>query len=374
MSGMFLRVSSLVRKEIIQFARNRLLTAFIFLLPILQLALLAQATGRRVGDLRVAVLDLDHSAITRELITDLDNREELAVRYFVEDEDRLRSLLEQGQADMGVVFPAGLARDLVDPARTPEVQVIVDGSNSVVGFVTLSAANGVFAEYGQKRLQERGLAAASPVDLRVVTRYNPAYNVRHFTIPAQVGFIIYQITLAVASLGLARERELGTLEQLIVTPLSRLELVLGKAIPAFVIGALNFLLMLGVAVHFFLVPLRGSPILLFGLTLLFIMAEIGWGMLISAVARTQQQAVLFVFILAMIDITFSGYLVPVKSLPGLLRLIAQVVPMHHYLVIIRAVMLKGATLATLWPHALALVGLAAAILGVSVRGVSRRLG
>ena len=370
---MVFRILNLVRKEIIQLARDRLMTTLIFLVPILQLVLLAQATGRRIGDLRVAVLDLDRSAVSRELITSLDNREELTVWCFVEDEDRLRELLDQGVVRVGVILPRGLARDLADPARTAQVRVVVDGSNSVVGSVALSGASAAFAEYGQGRLEERGIAAAPLIDVRVETLYNPTYNIRHFAIPAQVGFITYQITLVIASLGLARERELGTLEQLIVTPLSRLELVLGKAVPAFIIGGLNFLSVLGIAIHIFHLPLRGSFPLLLGLTCLFIIAEIGWGVVISAVARTQQQAILFVFILAMADITFSGYLVPVKNLPRLLQLIARVVPMYHYLVVIRAVMLKGATLASLWPHALALAGLGMTILGLSVRGVSRHL-
>jgi len=370
---MLFRVWNLVWKEIIQFTRDRLMTAFIFLLPLVQLALLAQATGRRIEDLKVVVLDQDRSAVTRELISDLDNREELAVHYFADNLEHLQTFLDQGKADVGVIFPRGLAQDLADPTRTPQVQVVIDGSNAVVGGIAMGAANAVFAQYEQERLQARGLATASRIDLRITTYYNPTYNTRYFAIPAQVGFIIYQITLAVASLGLARERELGTLEQLIVTPLSRLELVLGKAIPAFIIGAVNFLLMLGVAVHAFDVPMRGSVPLLFLLTLPFIVAEIGWGVLISAMAHTQQQAILFVFILAMVDMSFSGFLVPVKNLPGILQWVAQAVPMYHYLVIIRAVMLKGATLSILWPHALALLGLGGAILSISVRGVSRRL-
>ncbi len=370
---MLLRIWNLVWKEIIQFSRDRLMTAFIFSLPLIQLALLAQATERRIGDLKVAVLDQDRSAVSRALISDLDNREELAVRYYVDDLEQLQALLDAGEADVGVVFPRGLARDLADPIRSPQVQVLVDGSNAVVGGIASGAVSAVFARYEQERLEARGIATGPPIDLRIATYYNPTYNTRYFAIPAQVGFIVYQITLAVASLGLARERELGTLEQLIVTPLSRLELVLGKAIPAFLIGVVNFVFLLGVTVHVFRVPMRGSVGLLLFLTLPFIVAEIGWGVLISAMARTQQQAILFVFILAMGDISFSGFLVPVKNLPGVLQWLAQVVPMYHYLVVIRSVMLKGATLVTLWPHALALFTLALVILSISVHGVSQRL-
>ncbi len=364
---------TLVWKEILQFARDRLMTTLILLLPLIQLALLAQATGRRIGDLGVAVLDQDRSAISRRLISSLDNREELEVRYIVEDVEHLQTLLDRGRVEVGVLFPQGLARDLEDPTRAPQVQVLVDGSNAVVGGIVKGAVSAAFARYERERLEERGISAAPLIELRAVTYYNPTYNTRYFAIPAQVGFIVYQITLAVASLGLARERELGTLEQLIVTPLSRLELVLGKAIPALIIGVVNFVLMLGVTIHVFDVPMRGSVPLLLLLTLPFIVAEIGWGMLISAASRTQQQAILLVFILAMVDISFSGFLVPVKNLPGMLRWIAQAVPMYHYLVIIRAVMLKGAALSALWPHAAALVALGTGILGISVRGVSRRL-
>ncbi len=368
------RVLNLVRKEVLQFARDRMLTTFLFMLPLLQLILLAQATGRGINSLQVAVLDLDHSAVSRALITELDNRRELEVRYFVQSEEDLRRLLDRGTVTVGVVFPRGLAGDLTNPAGNPQVQMVVDGSNSVAGSVALGAASTALGEYAQERLRERGLALQSPIDLRVTTRYNPTYNFRYFAIPAQVGFITYQITLAVASLGLARERELGTLEQLIVAPLSRWEILLGKAIPALIIGALNFLLMLGVAVGFFHVPLRGSFVLLFAVTLLFIAAEIGWGVLLSSVARTQQQAILFVFILAMVDITFSGYMVPVRNLPQALQMIAQVVPMYHYLIAIRAVMLKGAGLSAFWPHVLALAGLSLAVAVIAASSMRRRVG
>jgi len=204
-------------------------------------------------------------------------------------------------------------------------------------------------------------------------RFNPTFNFRYFSIPAQVGFIIYQVTLTVASIGLARERELGTLEQLIVMPLRRIELVIGKAIPALLIGVLNFLLMLAVAVFVFQVPMRGSLSLLFLLTLLFVTVEIGYGILISGIARTQQQAILLVFVLAMVDMAFSGYMVRVKHLPAVLQAIANMIPFHHYLTIIRGVMLKGAGLDVLWPQAAAVLLIGLLVTAVAVRNLSRSL-
>ncbi|MFQ6102497.1 MAG: ABC transporter permease [Anaerolineae bacterium] len=362
---MLLRIWNLVLKEFIQFFRDRLMMTFILTMPVLQLILLAHATSSRVSDLPVAVLDLDRSSASRQLITTLDNRRELNVYQHPAALADTHRLLDQGEATLAVIIPAGFAADLADISRTPSVQLIADGSNNLPGRIALGAAHEAVATFVAD--------LASPIELRTSVYYNQTFNFRFFSIPAQVGFIVYQVTLTVASIGLARERELGTLEQLMVMPLRRVELVIGKAIPALIIGALNFLLMLAVAVFTLQVPLRGSLPLLFALTLLFIVAEIGYGILISGVARTQQQAILFVFVLAMVDMAFSGYMVRVKNLPVALQAIAQVVPFHHYLTIIRGVTLKGTGLDTLWPHAAAMLLMGLLVTAVAARNLSRSL-
>ncbi len=366
---MFLRLCNLVAKEFVQFFRDRVMAIFIVTLPVLQLVLLAQATGSRISNLRVAVLDLDRSATSRRFVAALDNRRELAVCCFPATLEETHRLLDQGEVALVAIIPAGFAADLDAMSRVSQVQFIADSANSVVGRIALSAAQAAVAEFAA----DRAGSPVSPIDLRVTARFNPTLNIRFFSIPAQVGFIVYQVTLAVAAIGLARERELGTLEQLMVMPLGRFELIVGKAVPALVFGVLNFVLMLAVAVLYFAVPLRGSPVLLFLLTLLFIATEIGYGMFISSVARTQQQAILLVFVLAMMDMTFSGYLVRVKNLPLGLQAIAQIVPFRHYLTIIRGVMLKGAGLDVLWPHAVAMAAMGLVVAMVAARSLSKRL-
>lgn len=371
---MVLRVCNLVAKEFIQFFRDRLMAIFILTLPVLQLILLAHATGSRISNMCIAIVDLDRSEASRRLVSTLDNRQELRLCHFSMTLEETHHFLDQGKVTLVVVIPAGFAGDLARNSR-PHLQVVADASNSVPARIALAAARAAVAEFGVRQAQEAGMgrAVASPVELRFTVRFNPTLNVRFFTIPAQVGFIVYQVTLAIASVGLARERELGTLEQLLVMPLGRTELVVGKAIPALVIGMVNFGLMLAIAVYYFGVPLRGSVGLLVLLTLLFVVAEIGYGILISALARTQQQAILLVFVLAMVDMTFSGYLVRIKNLPIAFQVIAQAVPFRHYLTIIRGVMLKGAGLDALWPHAVAMltVGLLVAI--VAGRSLGRSL-
>lgn len=368
-----LRTGNLIVKELIQFGRDRLLAGFILLAPALQLLLLAQSIERGIHEQPVVILDLDHTRLSRQLVADLDNADELQVRFYVDTPQDLRNLLDQGQARLGVVIPAGFAQELRSATSSQAVQVVADATNTIAASVTMNAASGVVTRFSADLVTSYGLVAPEFIDFRTQIRFNPTMDVRDFSIPAQLGFITYQVTLAVASLGLARERELGTLEQLLVTPLRRFELTMGKGIPAMAIGGLNFLGMWVISLTVFQVPMNGSLLLLAALTLLFLIAEVGWGLVISAVSRTQQQAILFVFIQAMVDMTFSGFMVPVKNMPPLLQAISRFVPLQHYLTIVRGIMLKGAGLAELWPQVLALGLLGLGMGVVALRSVARRL-
>ena len=367
------RVANLVYKEFVQFFRDRALAALILMLPVLQLVLLGRTSGERISDLGVALVDLDRSPLSRRLAMMVDSRRELAVTHYPSTLAEAERLLDRGDVVLVVGIPVDFAADLRAPTATPFVQLIAGATNTVPASTALNAARETLADLAADVTQRAPRVPGPPIDLRFTVRFNPTSNHQFFTVPAQVGFIVYQVTLSITSIAFARERELGTLEQLLVMPVRRVELAIGKAIPALVIGAVNFLLMLGVAVFYFQVPMRGSLFLLVGLTLLFILAEIAYGTLISAVAHTQQQAILLVFVLAMVDMTFSGYLVRVKHLPPVLRSIAQVVPFSHYLTIIRRIMLKGAGLGALWPHAAAIAGMGGLVLLVAVRSLSRRL-
>ncbi len=370
---MLLRIGNLIIKELILFGRDRLLTTFILLAPALQLFLLAQSIERGINEQPTVILDLDHSRLSRQLVARLDNSEQLRVQFHVDDPDDLRRLLDEGKARLGVVIPAGFGQELGRADSPQVIQVIADATNVMAASVMLTAASGVVNRFSADLASSYGIVVPEFIDFRTSIRFNPTMDIRAFSIPAQLGFIIYQVTLAVAALGLARERELGTLEQLMVTPLRRLELALGKGIPAFAIGGLNFAVMWIISLTVFQVPMNGSPWLMAALTLLFLSAEVGWGLAISAISRTQQQAILFVFIQAMVDIAFSGFLVPVQNLSPLLQAISRVVPLQHYLAIIRGIMLRGAGLEELWPHAVALLVLSLGTGLVALRSVARRL-
>jgi len=376
---MLLRVRNLIRKELIQLGRDSVLTAFIITLPVLQLMLLARATTSSITDLNVSVVDRDRSRASRRAVEAMGNMEELEIHSFSMTLEEARRLLDHGDVILVVVIPEDFSEGATfvpTPNRSPDrpsIQIIADGTNDLIADIALGAARKALADFVADEALRLGGGSVSVVDLRTTVRFNPTFDVKLFTVPAQVGFIVYQVTLTVASIGLARERELGTLEQLIVMPLTRLELVIGKALPALIMGMINFLSMLAVAVWGFGVPLRGSLWLLLGLTLLFVLAEIGYGIFISGVARTQQQAILLVFMLAMVDMAFSGYLVPIKNLPAGLRLIARAVPLRHYLTIMRSVMLRGVGLRAVWPHAAAMLIVGMMVTGFAVRNLNRRL-
>ena len=368
------RIGNLIIKELILFRRDRLLTTFILLAPALQLLLLAQSIERGISEQPTVILDLDHSRLSRQLVTSLDNSDEIRVQFYVDAPDELRQLLDEGKARMGVIIPAGFGQGLSRADSPQLVQVIVDATSMMAASVALSAANGVVSRFSADLATSHGIVVPEFIDFRTNIRFNPTMDIRAYSIPAQLGFITYQVTLAVAALGLARERELGTLEQLMVTPLRRIELALGKGIPALAIGGLNFVVMWIISLTVFQVPMNGSPLLMAALTLLFLFAEVGWGLAISAISRTQQQAILFVFIQAMVDIAFSGFMVPAQNLPPLLQTISRVVPLQHYLTIVRGIMLRGAGLAELSHHAVALLVLSLGTGLVALRNVARRLG
>jgi ABC-2 type transport system permease protein len=374
-SLMLARIWHIIIKEFIQLRRDRLLTLFLFTFPAMQLVLMAQATGSGATNLSTAILDQDHSHTSRDLAQALDNTEELVLGYFPANEGEVTHLLDSGQANLAVVIPPDFERGLLDPNASPQVQIIADGSNSMAGSVALGTAEGVITDYLYQLVAEKGISSPSGtvprLELRPTVRFNQTLDGRKYAIPSQLAFIIYQVTLAVAALTLARERELGTLEQLGVTPLRHFELLTGKAIPAAIIGIIDFTVMLFIVVNAYDIPMRGSWELLFVLTALFVATEVSWGMTISSISRTQQQAVLFVFLLAMTDVTLSGYLVPVDRMPLGLQAVSIFSPIRHYMTILRSIMLKGADLSTLWPEALALLVLGAGMAYLSIRNVAR---
>lgn len=366
------RLGSLIAKEIIQLSRDRVLLAFALLGPAIQIVLLGRAVSQDIQNVPVAVLDYDVTTLSREIITALDNTRELAVSHFPGSLAEAQTLIDRGDVMALVVIPPGFMRDVQSASQVPQVQVVIDGVSSLIAARTLGAAQGAV----QSLLRDAAVTAGrEPGGIRVYTEalFNRSLDFRPDSITSQLGLITFQVTTLVAVMGIVREREIGTIEMLTITPLTRLELIAGKALTPLIVGLLNFLLMLGVTQVVFDVPLRGSFFALLGLTVLYLCCEIAYALMVSTLARSQQQATTVVFVWAMVALTFSGYLVPITTLPEAMQWASMAVPLRHYLDIVRSIMLKGSDIATLWPQALALAMLGVIMTALTARSLSRAI-
>ncbi|MBN1177823.1 MAG: ABC transporter permease [Anaerolineae bacterium] len=359
------RIWSLVVKELLQLSRDKLLLGFVILGPLFELALMGGMVGGGINNLPTAVIDMDRTSSSRALTARLERTDELLVRHYDGGVDGARAQMQRGELAAIVVIPPGYGAALVDAGRGAVVQVIVDDSNYVVAAVATSTSMDVASDVVRDLTAHYGYVNRAGIDMRFIARFNADLDDRPRSITAMLGLIIFQVTLVIAAQSFTRERELGTLEQLRITPLGRVELIVGKAVPTLLIGLVDGLLMIGVVALWFEVPMRGSLPLLMLLTVPFILSQIGWGTLISLVSHTQQQSVLFVFALAMLEVACSGFIVPASDMPAVMRFVSNASSVQHYLVILRGVMLRGAALGVLWRPVLSLAAIGLGSMGVA---------
>jgi ABC-2 type transport system permease protein len=349
----------------------------VFFGPISELALVAWATSGDIDHIPTAIVDRDHSATSRALVQALENTETFDADYYPRDEEEARALVDAGTVLVALLIPLDFEEQLVSVGESAQVQLILDGADPSAARAAQMSAEGAVGAFAQQiALQRMGHVVGTwgeVVDLDVRVWFNEELKTSNYEVPSELGFMLVGVALMVASLGIARERELGTLEQLMVTPLRSVELILGKALPVMFLSYLNFLLMLGLVVFVFQVPMRGSWSLLLTIALFYLLVEMGWGLMISAVSRTQVQALLLAFMLMMVEVVFSGYAFPVENMPWLLRRIANFVPIKHWLIVLRSILLKGAGIDVFWRELLSLAALGLVINVVTIYFLRRRL-
>lgn len=367
------RVRVTAAKEFLQLRDPRLYRLLLGA-PVLQLVVFGYAVSTDVRHTATFVVDRDRTAASRELVEAFT-----AAGYFDLAGGSQRAAdavaaLERGEATVALVIPAGYAADLgTGGAR---VQVLLDGTNSNLATVALGYAERIVAEHAAALAAELpGTGAAVPeriVDLRNRAWFNPALESRNYNVPAVVGAILMLVCMLLTSLAVVREREIGTLEQLMVSPIRPLELIAGKTIPFALIGLIDLALITAVAVFWFGVPFTGSPLLLLFAGVLFLLPALGLGLLISTVSKTQQEAFMASFLVFMPTILLSGFLFPVSSMPAAFRWLSLLNPLRHFLEIVRGIFLKGTGPAELWPQHLALAAMGAVLLGLAAARFRKR--
>lgn len=374
---MFTRVWNLAIKELLQLWRDKLILLFALLGPMSELVLVAWATSGDIEHIPTAVVDWDRSAASRALVQSLENTDTFDADYYVQDEVQARALVAAGTVLVAVLIPPDFEERLVFSGEPAQVQIILDGADPSAARVAQMSAEGAIASFGQEAALARlgNLVGAWGQVIRMDVRiwFNEELKTSHYEVPSELGFMLAGVALMLASLGIARERELGTFEQLMVTPLKSTELILGKALPVLFLSYLNFLVMLGLVVFVFKVPMRGSWSLLLTIAFFYLAIEMVWGLMISAVSKTQVQALLLAFMLMMVEVVFSGYAFPVENMPWLLQRIANFVPIKHWLLILRGILLKGAGVDIFWKELVSLAALGLVINVITISFLRKRL-
>jgi ribosome-dependent ATPase len=372
---------AILLKEFVHLRRQPATLFFALLIPLLQVLIFGYAIDVQIEDIPTAVLDLDGRESGRELV---DSMRKFAIVERVQDEDAFNRAMTSGRVRVGVKIPPNYSDRLLRGQRA-EVQILIDGSDSQVATTALNAANllGVNKSISIGRgAAERLQAAAArdptgrfslPIEMRSRLLYNPDLLSAHFFVPGLVGIILQLVTLFLTSSAVVRERELGTLEQLFVTPVGRVGLLLGKLIPYAVLGILETLLVLLVMVYLFNVPIAGSLVLLLALSILFLVCSLGLGLLISTIADTQLTATQFAFIIMMPSVLLSGFVFPRSEMPAVIYVFTYLLPVTYFIEILRGLVLRGADAVDLLPEIVGLSICCAGILTLSIARFRKRL-
>jgi ABC-2 type transport system permease protein len=371
------RIKFLVWKELIELRQDPRLFGIVVMAPIIQLVALGYAATTDVRNVPVVFADADRSQASRDLIARFRASPTFSVVDIVSGVDETDPFLERGRAWMAIAIPPAYG-SAIAALRPQTVQIVADGSDASSAGVSLGYATNLITSYSQELAAQAAMRGAAPhgggaLEARVRVWYNPRLESREFMIPGIFALLLLVITTNLSSMGIVREKENGTLEQLNVTPLRRWELIAGKLLPYAMVGLIDVVLVLAVSVFWFEVPLRGSVSLLFAMTFIYLLSTLGLGLFVSTISSTQQQAMMtttFFFLMPMIYL--SGFIFPIENMPAAIQPVTYLIPLRYFLVILRSIFLKGVGLEAFWPEALALTVCGVTLLGLAIARLSKR--
>jgi ABC-2 type transport system permease protein len=379
------RLRVIIRKEFRQAFREPRMRTMLFLPPVIQLLVFGYAVNLDVSHATMAWMDQDRTPQSRELLNAFQGSGRFDVRAIVENDSEAQAVLDSNKVDMVVRVLPGFERD-VRRGRATAVQILINGTNSNTASIVSGYASSIVASFGaqamdaQNRNRLTARMAQAPVnggiprlDLESRVWFNPDLLSRNYFVPGIVVNIIMQITLMLTAMAIVREKEIGTMEQLMVTPLRPIELMLGKTLPFALVGLVDTALVITVALALFHVPFRGNPLLLFACAVLFLMTTLGAGLFISTISRTQQQAMMTTFLFFQPFFLLSGFAFPIRNMPEPIQYLTLLNPMRYFIEIVRGLFLKGSGVAVLWPQMLALAIFGVLILSGSAMRFRKRL-
>jgi ABC-2 type transport system permease protein len=375
---MLRKIRYLFVKELIQTLRDKRMRITLIVPPILQLIVFGYAANMDVKHIRAAIRDLDQSVESRDLIGRFGSSTYFDIVAFPNTPGEVKNLIDQGEVTVGIEIPTDFSRKL-KKGDTATVQIILDGSESNTALIALSYANQILSEFSTqiltKRLNRAGMVGfeQAGVDLQQRTWFNPNFESRLFYVPGVIASIAFLIPIILTAQAIVREREIGTLEQIMVTPLHSWELMVGKTLPFALVGLFDVIMIALIGVFWFEVPLRGNPLVLLLGAVLFLMSSVAIGLFISTICSTQQQAQISTFFFVMPAFTLSGFAFPIENMPEWIQYLTYANPLRYFLIIIRGVFLKANGLDILWPQMVALAVLGGLMIGLSSLRFQKRL-
>jgi ABC-2 type transport system permease protein len=366
------RLKQMLIKEFIQVLRDKRTRFILIGPPIIQMMVFGYAANYEIHHVPTVVLDLDHSQESRELVSRFTSSPYFEVQRQLTDSRQLGDAIEQGTATVGLEIDAGFAQQLLK-GQTAPLQVIVDATNSNTALIASGYISQIALGYAQEyqrdrieRIAPQYIELMPSVELAPRPWYNPNLSSRWFFVPGIIGSLTLVLVITLTAFAVVREREIGTLEQIMVTPIRPAEFILGKTLPFFLIGLFDVTLIAVVGSLWFQVPFRGHVSVLALGAVLFILCMLGVGLLISTVSATQQQAMVTSFFFIMPAITFSGFGFPISTMPHWMQMCSYAIPLRYFLIVIRGTYLKGVGMDILWPQMAAMAGLGVLLLTTAI--------
>jgi len=370
----------LIKKEFLQIKRDKRMLPIIFVVPIFQLIILGYAANLDVNNIPTVICDYDKTHTSRDLIEKFTNSGFFTAERCVNDIRDIDRDIDLGNATLALVIPTDFANDL-KAGRQASLQIIADGSDANTTSIGLAYAGSIVANYSRNiaidRLVRTGKqnVLASTIEQKLRVWYNPELKSKNFMVPGILGLLLMVTTMMLSSLAIVKEKEVGTMEQLVVTPLRPYQLIIGKLTPFAIIGIVDILLILAVTTFWFDIPVRGSIPLLVILCIVFLMTTLGLGLFVSTVSKTQQQAMMTSVFFVMQPMVFlSGFVFPIANMPKIIQWYTYLLPLRYFFEIVRGIFLKGVGLSELWDDSLALFVFGLLILALSVARFQKKLG
>jgi ABC-2 type transport system permease protein len=368
-----------IKKEFLQFKRDRKMFALILIAPVIQLTFLGYAANFDVKVVHTAVYDMDKSSTSRNYLERFESSGYFQFDEYVNGYDEIEKLIDKGNIILGLVIPKGFEKNILS-RRTSKVQALFDGSDGNSAAISAGYVQTITAAFAQNIILEylnqtgKNSLSSGKVTSEVRVWYNPELKTRNFLVPGIVALLLMIITLILTSLAIVKEKEIGTLEQLIVTPIKPYQIIIGKLVPFACLGFIAVVIVLSAMTIIFDIPIKGSVPFLFFATFIFILSTLGLGLLVSTISKTQQQAMMLAIFAIMMPMVFlSGFAFPIENMPKVIQYITYIIPLRYFMTIIRGVILKGVGLIHLWQEVLVLFSMGILILLFSSLRFRKRL-